>query len=155
MTRFLFFMIVYLVAFGSKGAVNEHEEKPMALMNGIAHLGNEETIENAVITFKDGKITLVADARLVRLDLTGYEVIDIAGKHIYPIKTCSKNGNKKFMKVICKNKSNLLDEHQPANLVVLADELAQSENAILMIFSAGQRQPDNAYKLSNKKLIQG
>ncbi|WP_026135869.1 amidohydrolase family protein [Nafulsella turpanensis] len=60
------------------------QEKPIALMNGIAHLGNGEVIPNAVITFRDGKIETVADATRVRLNLDGYEVISIEGQHVYP-----------------------------------------------------------------------
>ncbi|MFT4740013.1 MAG: imidazolonepropionase-like amidohydrolase [Marivirga sp.] len=58
--------------------------KPIAIMNVTAHIGNGEVIENAVITFEDGKITNVADATLVRLDLSKFEVVDAAGQHAYP-----------------------------------------------------------------------
>ncbi|MEQ9302003.1 MAG: amidohydrolase family protein [Cyclobacteriaceae bacterium] len=57
---------------------------PIILMNGVAHLGNGEIIENSAIAFENGKITLVGDARVMRLDLSKYEVVDAAGKHIYP-----------------------------------------------------------------------
>ena len=54
------------------------------IMNGTAHLGNGEVIENSVIEFEDGKLTLVADATTVRLTAPKGEVIDASGKHIYP-----------------------------------------------------------------------
>lgn len=57
---------------------------PIILMNGVAHLGNGEIIENSAIAFENGKITLVGDARVMRLDLSKYEVVDAAGKHVYP-----------------------------------------------------------------------
>lgn len=57
---------------------------PVILMNGVAHLGNGEVIENSAIAFDNGLITLVGDARLIRLDLSKFEVIDAAGQHIYP-----------------------------------------------------------------------
>lgn len=57
---------------------------PIILMNGVAHLGNGELIENSAIAFENGKITLVGDARVMRLDLLKYEVVDVAGKHVYP-----------------------------------------------------------------------
>ena len=60
------------------------QDKPIALMNGTAHLGNGRVIENAIITFEKGKITLVADARNAKYDLSGFEVIDITNKHVYP-----------------------------------------------------------------------
>ncbi|MEQ8712702.1 MAG: amidohydrolase, partial [Cyclobacteriaceae bacterium] len=53
---------------------------PIILMNGVAHLGNGEIIENSAIAFENGKITLVGDARVMRLDLSKYEVVDVAGK---------------------------------------------------------------------------
>lgn len=57
---------------------------PIILMNGVAHLGTGEIIENSAIAFENGKITLVGDARVMRLDLSKYEVVDAAGKHVYP-----------------------------------------------------------------------
>lgn len=60
------------------------QQKPIALMNGVAHLGTGEVIENSAILFADGKIQNVVDATRARLDLSGYEVIQIDGKHVYP-----------------------------------------------------------------------
>ncbi|MEQ9306846.1 MAG: amidohydrolase, partial [Marinoscillum sp.] len=60
------------------------QSEPIAIMNGTAHLGNGEVIENSIITFADGKIQTVADATTVRVDLTGYKQIDASGKHVYP-----------------------------------------------------------------------
>jgi imidazolonepropionase-like amidohydrolase len=61
------------------------QTKSVLLMNGTAHLGNGEVINNSVIAFKDGKITLVGNALVVRLDMTKYDtVINIEGKHVYP-----------------------------------------------------------------------
>jgi imidazolonepropionase-like amidohydrolase len=54
-------------------------------MNGIAHLGNGKVIQNSLIGFKDGKITLVADATVSKIDPTQFDqTINVAGKHIYP-----------------------------------------------------------------------
>ncbi len=60
------------------------QEKPIAIMNAVAHLGTGEVIENSVITFEDGKITNVADATVIRLDLSRFEVINAEGMHVYP-----------------------------------------------------------------------
>lgn len=61
------------------------QKKSVLLMNGTAHLGNGEVINNSVIGMKDGKITLVANALVVKLDLTKFDtVINIEGKHVYP-----------------------------------------------------------------------
>lgn len=60
------------------------QQGPIALMNGVAHLGNGDVIPNSVVTFRDGKLETVADATTVRLNLEGYEVINIEGRHVYP-----------------------------------------------------------------------
>lgn len=60
------------------------QAKPIALTGGVAHLGNGQVIKNALIAFDKGKLTMVADATVVRVDLSGYEVIRIDGKHVYP-----------------------------------------------------------------------
>ena len=60
------------------------QQKPIALMNGIAHLGNGKLIQNSAILMRDGKIENVVDATSARLALDGYEVISVEGKHVYP-----------------------------------------------------------------------
>jgi imidazolonepropionase-like amidohydrolase len=61
------------------------QSKSILILNGTAHLGNGTVIENSAIGFKDGKITLVADARVIRLAEGAYDVtIDASGKHVYP-----------------------------------------------------------------------
>jgi imidazolonepropionase-like amidohydrolase len=55
------------------------------ILNATAHLGNGKIIENSAIGFKDGKIVLVADSKLIRLAKDAYDVtIDATGKHVYP-----------------------------------------------------------------------
>lgn len=61
------------------------QSKSVLILNATAHLGNGEIIENSAIGFVDGKITLVADARVIRLAAGAYDVtIDASGKHVYP-----------------------------------------------------------------------
>lgn len=61
------------------------QEKSVLIMNAVAHIGDGQHIDNSVIGFKEGKITLVADARMVRIDMTAYDTIIYAeGKHVYP-----------------------------------------------------------------------
>lgn len=57
------------------------QSQPIAITGATAHLGNGQVIENAVITFADGKITSVGAAGT---DVSGHQVIDAAGKHVYP-----------------------------------------------------------------------
>lgn len=56
---------------------------PIAIVGGTAHLGNGEVIENALITFIDGKIATV-DRAEAKIGLDGFTRIDATGKHIYP-----------------------------------------------------------------------
>ncbi len=61
------------------------QSKSILITNAIAHLGNGKVIENAVIGFKEGKLTLIADATLIKTDFSTYdEKIDAKGKHVYP-----------------------------------------------------------------------
>ena len=61
------------------------QSKSILIMNAIAHLGNGKIIENSMIGFKDGKLDLVADATLIKMDFSSYEIkIEAKGKHVYP-----------------------------------------------------------------------
>jgi len=61
------------------------QTKSILLMNGVAHLGNGQVIENSAIGFKDGKLNLVADATTLKLQSGAYDTtINIPGKHVYP-----------------------------------------------------------------------
>jgi imidazolonepropionase-like amidohydrolase len=63
----------------------EKQTKSILILNAVAHLGNGQVIENSAIGFKDGKITMVADATVIRIASGAYDVtIDASGKHIYP-----------------------------------------------------------------------
>lgn len=81
----------YLITCGSLPAFSQQpvpapaQTKSILLMNGIAHLGNGEVIQNAAIGFKNGKLDLVADATTIRLQAGAYDTtINIEGKHVYP-----------------------------------------------------------------------
>lgn len=61
------------------------QTKSILILNATAHLGDGTVIQNSAIGFKDGKITLVADASTIRLAADAYDTtIDASGKHIYP-----------------------------------------------------------------------
>lgn len=54
-------------------------------MNGTAHIGNGTVIDNSAVGVKDGKIVLVVNALVAKIDTRQFDtIIDIAGKHIYP-----------------------------------------------------------------------
>lgn len=73
-----------LTSFAQNPAPAKTQARTTALMNGIIHVGNGQVIPNGVIIFEDGIITNVADATLVRLDMTNMDVVNVAGKHVYP-----------------------------------------------------------------------
>ena len=60
------------------------QEEAILLKGGVAHLGNGQVIQNSLIGFDNGKITVVEDASNSSLDVVGYKVIDVSGKHVYP-----------------------------------------------------------------------
>lgn len=84
------YIYIFLTAFSI--SVNAQRPDPVPaqtqrilIMNGTAHLGNGNVIENSAIGFENGKLTLVADATVIRLDKSKFDkVIDAQGKHIYP-----------------------------------------------------------------------
>jgi imidazolonepropionase-like amidohydrolase len=61
------------------------QSESILILNATAHLGNGQVINNACIGFENGKLTLVADATVVKYDASRYKkVIDAKGKHVYP-----------------------------------------------------------------------
>lgn len=60
------------------------QKKPVMLVGGTIHTGTGDVIENGTILFTGGKITSVGKSSDVTVDKTGYEVIDVTGKQIYP-----------------------------------------------------------------------
>lgn len=60
------------------------QEKPMLLEGATIHTGTGEVIENGLIGFADGKITVVGAAGTQVPNRSDYEVMDVAGKHVYP-----------------------------------------------------------------------
>jgi imidazolonepropionase-like amidohydrolase len=61
------------------------QSEPVLIMNATAHVGNGKVIDNAVIAFAGGKITLIGDATVIKIDESGYrKKINAFGKHVYP-----------------------------------------------------------------------
>lgn len=59
------------------------QDKKILLTGGVAHLGNGTVIQNSIIGFDKGKLTIVADAA-TNPSISGYEEVKITGKHVYP-----------------------------------------------------------------------
>jgi len=59
------------------------QTKPVVLTGATIHVGNGQVIENGVIAFDKGIITLVGPAGPAG-NISGAEIIDVKGKHIFP-----------------------------------------------------------------------
>ncbi len=59
------------------------QSEPIAIVNATIHVGNGQLIEGGIVAFDKGKITIVSDGK-DQPDLSGYQVIDVKGKHLYP-----------------------------------------------------------------------
>lgn len=60
------------------------QEKPVLLRGATIHIGNGSVIENGLIGFDEGKITVVGPQGTAVPNQSAYEVVDVSGKHIYP-----------------------------------------------------------------------
>jgi imidazolonepropionase-like amidohydrolase len=60
------------------------QSQRILLKGGTAHLGNGNVIQNSIIGFDLGKLTVVGDAATTSINESAYQVIDISGKHVYP-----------------------------------------------------------------------
>lgn len=59
------------------------QTEAILLTNGVAHIGNGQVINDAIVGFDRGKITVVGNAS-TNVDRGQYRVIDLQGQHIYP-----------------------------------------------------------------------
>jgi imidazolonepropionase-like amidohydrolase len=79
MTKF-FLSFIFLSSF-----LAAQNKKRILLKNAIAHIGNGQVLDNSYVSIKDGKIDMVADARVTKIDPSQFDTtIDLSGKHIYP-----------------------------------------------------------------------
>jgi hypothetical protein len=76
-------LIFAVLSFGSFSAQKKYEH--VALINGVAHLGNGEVIDGAIVAFNKDRIEMVAETKGIKLNPRVYDtVFDINGMHIYP-----------------------------------------------------------------------
>ena len=60
------------------------QKKAIMLVGGTIHTGTGLVIENGIIAFSGGKITWVGKASESNLDRSGFDVLDVTGKQVYP-----------------------------------------------------------------------
>jgi len=87
-TKTIFSLIVLTAlvsqALAQSPVVAPAQKKAIILSGGTIHTGTGEVIENGLVAFSSGKITWVGKASESKLDRSGYDVIDVTGKQIYP-----------------------------------------------------------------------
>lgn len=89
MKKILYILMFIAIAtcknsFAQGPVVAPAQKKPVMLIGGTVHTGTGEVIENGVVAFSGGKITIVGKAAAVNNDKSSYEVIDVTGKQVYP-----------------------------------------------------------------------
>lgn len=85
----IIYIILIITAFTYNGTSQvptpaEAQSSPILLKGATAHLGNGQIITNSIIGFDKGKLTVVQAMEGNTIDESGYEVMDVSGKHIYP-----------------------------------------------------------------------
>ncbi|SDK32231.1 Imidazolonepropionase [Catalinimonas alkaloidigena] len=83
-----FFLLLFLIPFHVVHAQRPDpappQERPILLSGATLHTGTGEVIENAVVGFAEGKITLVGAAAATTFNPADFRVIDVSGQHLYP-----------------------------------------------------------------------
>ncbi|WP_026753139.1 amidohydrolase family protein [Sediminibacter sp. Hel_I_10] len=77
------FLLNFTLGFAQQTPAQK-QTRPIAITGATAHIGNEEVIDNSIIIFKEGKITTVQDMTMAKFDISGMEIINASGKHVYP-----------------------------------------------------------------------
>ena len=61
------------------------QTKSILITGATLHIGDGTVVENSILGIVDGKITIVADATLIKMQLPAFDItIDAKGKHVYP-----------------------------------------------------------------------
>lgn len=77
--------LLSLLVFFTLTGVAQKKYTHIALLNGIAHIGNGQVIEGSLVVINGRKIESVMSTRGLKLNYRSYDtVIDISGKHVYP-----------------------------------------------------------------------
>ncbi len=82
---FYIFLLLATGLFAQTPVPAPPQEMPVYIVGAIAHLGNGQVLENSIIAFERGKLTLVrTPENLGQVNLSRYQIIDAKGKHVYP-----------------------------------------------------------------------
>jgi len=80
----LFITVLVFQASSGQQTPAAEQTKGIAITGATAHLGNGQVIENSIIAFENGKITMVKDMTNLKADIKGMDIIEGNGKHVYP-----------------------------------------------------------------------
>lgn len=83
MKNILYTLILFCSLGFAQQTPGAKQTKAVTIVGATAHIGNGKVIDNSIIIFEKGKITLVADATVSKVTHKG-RVIQAAGKHVYP-----------------------------------------------------------------------
>lgn len=79
------YILVLCLALFCFYAVAQKQYTHIALLNGVAHIGNGKVIEGSLISLNKDRIETVSETKGLRLDYRSFDtVIDLEGKHVYP-----------------------------------------------------------------------
>jgi len=83
--KYIFLAFILVLSFNSKAQQTpaDAQTEAVTILGATAHLGNGKVIENSIIVFENGKITVIAEATISKIANKG-KVIDAKGKHVYP-----------------------------------------------------------------------
>ena len=80
---FIILLFVSVTTWAQVPAPTPKQIKPVLLTGATLHVGNGSVIEKAVVAFANGKISYAGPATSAPA-VTGFDVIDVIGQHIYP-----------------------------------------------------------------------
>ncbi|MCF8260639.1 MAG: amidohydrolase family protein [Melioribacteraceae bacterium] len=81
----LFLLISCSVLSAQKPVPAPEQTGSVLILGGTIHIGNGKVITNGAIGFEKGKITLVSEATLIKINSDSFsQIIDASGKDIYP-----------------------------------------------------------------------
>jgi imidazolonepropionase-like amidohydrolase len=82
MKKYIVILFISLFGFAQQTPALK-QSKTILILGAKAHLGNGQVIENSLISIKEGKISTIGDATVMKV--TKHDItIDASGKHVYP-----------------------------------------------------------------------
>ncbi|HEY3429753.1 MAG TPA: amidohydrolase, partial [Cyclobacteriaceae bacterium] len=82
--KYILLLLLSTTAYAQVPTPAPAQQKPVIITGAAVHVGNGQTINGGVVVFENGKLTYVGAAASAPSDKSKYDVIDAAGKHIYP-----------------------------------------------------------------------